>query len=122
MTSPVLTLTTFFPASDAWAEMADAGVRHAVIVDGKEIRGVVSDADLGGRKGGALRVGRAVKDLMQENPFVASPMMSLARAAQELRARRIGCIPVVQRGKLVGMVTRSDLLRALADDGPKNAR
>ena len=117
MTSPVLTLTTFFFVSDAWAEMFDAGVHHVVIVDGKTIRGVVSDADLGGRRGGAMRMGRAVGELMHEDVFVASPMMSLERAAQELRERRIGCIPIVQRGKLIGMVTRTDLLRDLATVG-----
>jgi acetoin utilization protein AcuB len=69
-----------------------------------------------------MRMGRAVGELMNENPFVASPAMSVERATQELRARRIGCIPVVQRGKLVGIVTRTDLLRAFAGDGPKVAR
>jgi CBS domain-containing membrane protein len=122
MTSPVLTLTTWFPASDAWAEMAAEGVRHAVVVDGTEIRGVVSTRDLGGPRGGEMRMGRAVGELMNRGVVVASPQMSVERAMQIVRARRIGCIPVVRRGKLVGIVTRADLLGALSSSSQRRLR
>jgi len=114
MTSPVLTFATSFPASDAWDEMRAERVQHAVALDHGSIRGVVSTRDLGGIHGGALRVGRAVGELMRQDVIVASPDMSPNRAAQIMREQRIGCLPVVQHGKLVGMITATDLLRTLA--------
>ena len=39
---------------------------------------------------------------------------SLQEAAEKLRKHRVDCLPVLERGTLVGIVTTSDLLRALA--------
>jgi acetoin utilization protein AcuB len=114
MTAPVLTVTPGAPASDALARMRDAGVRHAVVVSGGAVVGVVSERDLGGPAGGAFRAKHVVGDLMQRQPVVGSPDLDVGDAAALVRERRIGCIPVADRGKLVGIVTRGDLLGALA--------
>lgn len=114
MTSPVLSSTPREPASDAFARMRDAGVRHAVVLSDGAVVGVVSDRDLGGPLGGAVRKGKSVGDLMQREPVVAPPELGVARAALLVRKHRIGCVPVVEEGELVGIVTRSDLLAALA--------
>ncbi|MDB4937110.1 MAG: domain protein AcuB [Labilithrix sp.] len=109
----VLTVTSGLPASDAWALMDAEGVRHAVVTLGGEIIGVLSDRDLGGPHGGATRRRRLVADLMHVDATTASPGMSIERAAALVREERIGCLPIVERGRLVGIVTRSDLVRAL---------
>ncbi|AKV00611.1 CBS domain protein AcuB [Labilithrix luteola] len=121
MTTPVLTLTTAQPASDALAEMLDAGVRHAVVLLGADIVGVISDRDLGGTDGGLVRLRRTVGELMHADAVVVKPDMSLGDAVHLVRERRIGCLPVVDHHRLVGIVTRSDLLRVL-DAGAENAR
>jgi len=115
MTTPVLTFGRYEPASDALAFMRDAGVRHAVVLSGTQILGVISERDLGGPHGGRLRVGRNVGELMQGEPVLAEPETSLAQAAELLRDERIGCLPVVERGRLLGIVTRSDVLAAIAE-------
>jgi CBS domain-containing protein len=114
MTTPVLTFGRYEPASDALADMLDAGVRHAVVLAGDEVIGVLSDRDLGGRHGGAMRVGRSVGELMREEPFVVPPDMTVNEAVQMIRAMHIGCLPIVDDGRLIGIVTRGDLLGALA--------
>jgi acetoin utilization protein AcuB len=114
MTTPVLKLGAGEPASDALAWMRDAGVRHVPVVLGKDLVGIVSDRDLGGPYGGALRKSRTVGDLMRREPFIASPDLRLGEAAALMRRYRIGCLPVMEGGELVGIVTRSDLLAALA--------
>jgi acetoin utilization protein AcuB len=45
--------------------------------------------------------------------LTVEPDASLADAARLLRRERIGALPVVQGGHVVGMLTRSDLLEAL---------
>jgi CBS domain-containing protein len=52
--------------------------------------------------------------------LVISPQTSLREAAQRLRRQRFGALPVVENGKLVGIITRSDLLDAmLAEETPE---
>jgi CBS domain-containing protein len=114
MSRPVLTLTAGQPASDAWATMHAEGVRHAVVVRGRDVVGVVSERDLAGEHGGRARLGKSVGDLMHAEVVVASPSTTTHEAAELLRRKRIGCLPVVERGRLVGIVTRSDLLARLA--------
>lgn len=116
MTTPVLTLTTRQAASDAWALMHLDGVRHAVVLRGKVIVGVISDRDLGGLRGGRARRGRTVADLMHEGAITATRTTTVSEAAALVRAAGIGCLPVVERGRLVGIVTRTDLLAWLTTE------
>jgi len=114
MTTPVLKLSPTEPASDALALMRDEHVRHAPVVDGSEILGIVSDRDLGGPHGGRARQSRTVRELMQRDLVLGAPEMSAADAVVVMRERRVGCLPVVDAGRLLGIVTRGDLLTALA--------
>jgi acetoin utilization protein AcuB len=114
MTAPVLKLGAGEPASDALAWMRDAKVRHLPVVSGGDLVGIVSDRDLGGPLGGIARKSRTVGDLMRRDPVVASPALGVREAASLMRTHRIGCLPVMEKGELVGIVTRSDLLMALA--------
>lgn len=115
MTTPVLKLAPTEPASDALALMRDEGVRHAPVVEGNLILGIVSERDLGGPHGGLARKNRTVRDLMKTDPALGAPEMSVTDAVVLVRERHIGCLPIVDAGRLLGIVTRSDLLAALAD-------
>jgi acetoin utilization protein AcuB len=114
MTTPVLKLSPSEPASDALALMRDERVRHAPVVEGTAILGIVSERDLGGPHGGLARKSRTVRDLMRTDPVLGAPDMSVTDAVVLVRERRVGCLPVVDAGRLLGIVTRSDLLAALA--------
>lgn len=115
MSTDVLTLAPGQTASDGLALMRDAEVRHAVVTSGGAIVGVISERDLGGPYGGPTRKGHSVEDLMRRGATVASPAMTVPQAALLVREKRIGCLPVVDAGRLVGIVTRGDLLAALAE-------
>ncbi len=52
-----------------------------------------------------------VKDIMIENPITVTPDQSILDALQLLRDHRIGCLPVVKNGELIGVVTEMDFLR-----------
>ncbi len=114
MTAPVFTLTAGQTASDAWALMRAEEVRHAVVLRGRGIIGVLSDRDLGGPNGGAVRRGKTVSDLMHEDPVVAEADTPVADAAELVATSHGGGLPVLEGAKLVGIVTRTDLLRLIA--------
>jgi CBS domain-containing protein len=53
-------------------------------------------------------------DVMQPHVLTVSPEMSLAALEDFLVSKRISGAPVVERGKLVGIVSRSDIVRLLS--------
>jgi CBS domain-containing protein len=118
MTAPVFTVTAGQTASDVWAVMRAEDVRHAVVLRGRAVIGVISDRDLGGPNGGAVRRGKTVGDLMHEEPLVATAETSVVHAARLVAESRVGCLPVLEGNKLIGVVTRTDLL-SLLTHGPR---
>jgi CBS domain-containing protein len=57
-----------------------------------------------------------VREVMSKNVITASPSMSLIEAAELMEKHDINRLPVVSNGKLVGIVARADLIRALISD------
>jgi acetoin utilization protein AcuB len=56
-----------------------------------------------------------VKDAMTEDVITVAPATSLSEAARLLRQRKIGGLPVVEDGRLAGMITVTDVLEALTE-------
>lgn len=113
MSKDVMTATRRQAADRAWADMRLKQVRHVVVMDGRSVVGVLSERDLGGRSGADVRRGRTVADLMTENVVSAAPEMTLRQAANLMRGRTLGCLPVIDEGRLVGIVTLTDILDQL---------
>jgi acetoin utilization protein AcuB len=57
----------------------------------------------------------AVGEFMTPNPRTIGPTTSVADAAELLRRLKIGALPVVEAGKLIGILTVSDCLACLSD-------
>jgi CBS domain-containing protein len=51
---------------------------------------------------------------MKENPLTVTPDTPTLEAIEVMRRNRVGCLPVVERGTLVGIVTAQDFLDASA--------
>jgi CBS domain-containing protein len=89
-----------------------AGVRHLPVLDDRRVVGVITERDLlryraeTGGTGGQDPVAR----FMTPEPEVVAPDDPLAKASGLMVARRIGCLPVVEEGELVGMLTATDVL------------
>lgn len=113
MTTPVVCVDPEDDADTAWSRMTLAGIRHLLVQEGPTLLGVLSERDLGGRKGRALRRGRTVRELMSPKAFSATPHTTLRQAANLMRGRLIGCLPVVEDGRVVGIVTATDVLDEL---------
>ncbi len=56
----------------------------------------------------------AVRDIMKRDPITIEPTASALEAIQRMRENRIGCLPVVRDGHLVGIVAESDFVRLSA--------
>ncbi len=113
MTTDVVSIGPDDTASSAWSLMERKGFRHLVVMDGKNLLGVISDRDLGGKKGATLRKGRTVRELMTPQAVTAKPGTTLRQAANVMRGRLIGSLPVMDDGRLVGIVTATDVLDEL---------
>jgi CBS domain-containing protein len=89
-------------------------IRHLPVLRDGELVGVVSERDLLAHQLRRGRQGRGdmIHTMMSRPPVVVSPDADAAYAAQLMLERRLGCLPVIKDGWLVGIVTRSDLLRA----------
>jgi CBS domain-containing protein len=114
MTKDVVAVSPWLDAEDAWQKMRATGVHHLVVMEHEELVGVISDRDLGGVRGVSTRWGAQVKDLMTRQLVTATPRTSAKTAAELLRKNHIHCLPVFRAHRLVGIVTTSDLIAALA--------
>ncbi|HZP47360.1 MAG TPA: CBS domain-containing protein, partial [Vicinamibacterales bacterium] len=61
----------------------------------------------------AVRAGAIVGDLMRRDVVTVEKADPLRKAANLMKGHRTGCIPVVERGRVVGVVTIGDMLSAL---------
>ena len=58
-------------------------------------------------------VGATVGDVMTQKPFTCSPDDTLERAATLMHEHDVSRLPVTEAGKLVGLIARGDILRAV---------
>lgn len=109
MNKTVVTVSPEATVAEARELLHAEEIEHLVVTDGKKVVGVLSDRDL--QQG---RDDSPVKSVMTKNAATISPDETLRKAAGMLEGRNIGCLPVVSNGKLDGIVSTTDLLRALA--------
>ena len=57
----------------------------------------------------------AVQEIMRSDPVTVAPDTPTREAIETMRENRVGCLPVVEGEKLVGLVTESDFIRVAAD-------
>jgi len=113
MQQRVMTIDSHESASAAWSQMRRHRIRHLVVTTDDELAGVISERDLGGHHGEMARGGRSVEELMSPRVVSGTPRMTLREAANLMRGRTIGSLPVLEDGKLVGIVTATDVLDEL---------
>ena len=121
MTKDVVTLGPEASAAEAWALLGEHNIRHVPVVEGDRLVGLVSDRDLRDVRGGGedresetprwVRLG----DMMTRDIVTIHPLDTIEHAAREIYDRKIGCLPVVAEGELVGIITSADMMRTLIE-------
>lgn len=56
-----------------------------------------------------------VKDIMIKEPIVADQEMLLEEAADLMRRKNVGCLPIVEDSKLIGIITKNDIFKAFVE-------
>jgi acetoin utilization protein AcuB len=93
-------------------EKMEAGrFRQVPVVDQGRLVGILTDRDMRQHIGQLART--RVDAIMSAHPFSAGSSASVEKAVHLLTTNKIGSLPVIEDGKLVGIITATDLLRAL---------
>jgi CBS domain-containing protein len=111
MTQPVVTVDKTATIGEASRKMRDHQIGDVVVVDGDEVRGIVTDRDIVIRAVAEHRLpaDTFVEDVASMDVLALSPEDTVAMAIDAVRGSAIRRIPVVRDGKAVGIISLGDL-------------
>src|SRR3990170_7465012 len=113
MTSDPVTAVPDLTVAQAASVMRDRGVGSLIVVEGGKAVGILTERDIvtkvaaEDRKASTLKV----RDVMTSPVVSVHPHEEVEEAARRMSKRRIRRLPVVQDGKLLGVITENDILR-----------
>ena len=125
MTVKPITVDPETPILEARQRMLRERIRHLVVLDDTRVVGIVTDRDvrlnlpspatsLSVWEINYLLPGVTVGGVMTTSVIVVDPDRSIAEVARIMMDHKIGALPVVEEGRLVGIITESDFVRAMA--------
>jgi len=127
MTTPVHTLRLDDSITHVMALFNRHRFHHAVVVENREVVGVISDRDIlrtispfvgvasMERAQDTHTLSKRVHQIVSRAVISVGPEETVANAAHTMRARHVSCLPVIDAdGALAGIVTARDLLRWFA--------
>ena len=122
MTSPVKAIEVETSVTDAGQRMTAYGLNVFPILDEKDrYIGIVSRESI--QKALFHRLSKmAVRDIMQTDAYIAQPNTPFHEIETAMIERNQRFVPIIHDAKVVGVITRTDLLRTLHDDVLKVAR
>jgi CBS domain-containing membrane protein len=97
-------------------------IRHIPVVEDGRLVGLLSERDLIGaaatqifglkqKRKSALLKTVLIKDVMKKKVITTNPDTPIKDAAHLMADKKIGCVPVIESGTLVGLLTTTDILR-----------
>jgi CBS domain-containing protein len=127
MTRPAVTIRAAAPVREAAALMKARTIRHLPVVDDadrlvgivtdRDLRQIVFDPAIQDRLGEVAEIleGLTVREVMTWGVVTVTPATGIRQAARLMHEQKIGALPVVADGRVVGMLTERDVLRAFED-------
>jgi acetoin utilization protein AcuB len=133
MTKKVISVRALDSVETAVQLLNRRGVRHLLVMDRGRLQGIISDRDIKRAMDTAksnkriMSVGGLyfllepilVEEVMTTEVLTILPTTSVYEAAKIMVGRRFGALPVMQKNKVVGIITETDLLRYFASTEPK---
>ncbi len=126
MTKKVILLYPDDYLSDAIALMREHRIKHLPVLKNDRLKGILSDRDIkeySPSKATALDMYELhyllaktrVQEVMSTKVITTTLDTAIEEAAMVLLDRSIGCLPVLDQGRLVGIISDKDIFRALVD-------
>jgi CBS domain-containing protein len=115
--SAVVTCHADMSVADATALLATRKIGALPVLDGETLVGIFSERDLLYRiaEEGADALSRSVRDVMTAEPVTVDRSTSVLAALSLITRRRIRHLPVVEDGRMVGLVSIGDLVKYRID-------
>jgi Zn-dependent protease/predicted transcriptional regulator len=110
MSSPVTTVPPTLPVRDVITMMYSSKHLGFPVVERDSLIGMVTLADVN-RTSSIDREAMQVRDIMTRDPVTLPPDAPVIEALKIMSARNFGRIPVVREGKILGIVTRTDIIK-----------
>jgi CBS domain-containing protein len=114
----VWTISPDAPVLEAIRVMAERGIGALPVVKGSEVVGIVSERDYA-RK--VILLGRSsadtpVRDIMSSPVITITPDQAVQNCMELMTDRRIRHLPVVDKGRLIGMISIGDIVKAVMEE------
>lgn len=121
MSRPVVRVSPQTPVTEAASVLVEHGFSALPVVEAGRLVGIATEADLinaripaGDAATSATRASSTVGEVMSPDPVSRTSDSDVADVVGEMLDRRLRAIPVVDDGALVGILTRRDVLRCVA--------
>ncbi|HXQ20307.1 MAG TPA: CBS domain-containing protein [Candidatus Acidoferrales bacterium] len=111
MSRKVISVQRQDPIAATRTLMHKHGVRQFPVVQQERLVGIVTDRDLRSAPASA----KTVSEVMTSKPTTVGPDVAVDEAARLLRTHKIGALPVVENGTLIGILAGADVLDAFVD-------
>ena len=125
MTTAPITVSPATSVSEARELMHRKRIRHLLVLEGERLVGIITDRDirltlpspatsLSVWEVNYLLTRLTVGDVMTKHVILTGAERPISEAVRLMLVHKIGALPVTEEGRLVGIITETDLLRAFA--------
>ncbi len=112
-----VTINPEIKLADAYKLMQDKNIRHLPVMENGKLIGIVTDRDLrlatSKLAAHPFDPSESVSSVMSHPVQTVVPNDPIGAATRLMRELKIGCLPVVEDDKLVGIITNTDILDAM---------
>ncbi len=114
MVTEVITASPEDTVEEAIQLMRRFSIRHIPVVENGKLVGLVTESNLRAYLS-SEKLQLPLKEVMILNPITVDPDTSIDEAAKIIYKYKIGGLPVVSNGKLIGIITITDILEAFIE-------
>ena len=114
MVTEVITASPEDTVEEAIQLMRRFSIRHIPVVENAKLVGLVTESNLRAYLS-SEKLQLPLKEVMILNPITVDPETTIDEAARIIYKYKIGGLPVVRKGKLIGIITITDILEAFIE-------